>query len=480
MKTGKNTPPHASEKIKASLFSINKRLQHANRLKTLGVVMILIAVGGAITIFLKRPSTLTKKNALTNTAPIHFVGPISQEWGHKTLQSAIFAQQLRGDATAKHTEALSKQVREQHKKIDTLNRQVTALQKKMVHLTLPPMHSPTSLQRPTHHGASDRSATINVIASPQTTVSTGRRQAYRTAMMRRPRFPVYTPLALPNHTPKTRHKQASALLVPSGTFAKAVLLSGADANASVNGEKNTDPMLLRILDNGTLPNGHHSTLKGCFVTASIYGDISSERGQIRTELLSCIRPSGDVLNIAVQGTIVGSAGKNGLRGIPVMRNGKILWNAGISGGIAGLGSAAQKSQENQSSSPLGSVATVSGNYLSYAAYGGMKSAADQLARYYVQRAEQYHPIIQINPGSQVTIIFLKPFSLSTDQALVGMAHRQKKSATVKSMNTIRTTLTPQQQAAYQQYLKQVETSAHPVMNLPGVNLPPTPTEGGNE
>ena len=73
--------------------------------------------------------------------------------------------------------------------------------------------------------------------------------------------------------------------VPPGTFAKAVLLSGADTNAGVHGQTDTAPITMRILDNGTLPNGSHSSLKGCFITAAAYGDASSERGQIRLQRL---------------------------------------------------------------------------------------------------------------------------------------------------------------------------------------------------
>ena len=118
--------------------------------------------------------------------------------------------------------------------------------------------------------------------------------------------------------------------VPAGTFARAVLLMGADANASVNGQSDTTPILLRILDEGILPNGGHSKLKGCVVIASIYGDISSERGEVRLQHISCVQPSHQIMSEPVEGT-VSFLGREGIRGIPVMRNGKILWYAGVSG-----------------------------------------------------------------------------------------------------------------------------------------------------
>ena len=53
------------------------------------------------------------------------------------------------------------------------------------------------------------------------------------------------------------------------------------------------PMLLRLIDPGTLPRRFQSDLKDCHCTASAYGDLSSERVYARLEKLTCIeRTSG--------------------------------------------------------------------------------------------------------------------------------------------------------------------------------------------
>ncbi len=59
------------------------------------------------------------------------------------------------------------------------------------------------------------------------------------------------------------------------------MLGAADAAAGVNSQANPSPMLFRIIASGTLPNHKKSHLKDCVVTAAVYGDISSERGDIR-------------------------------------------------------------------------------------------------------------------------------------------------------------------------------------------------------
>ena len=83
--------------------------------------------------------------------------------------------------------------------------------------------------------------------------------------------------------------------VPAGTFVRAIALGGADASAGVTSQANPTPMLFRLLDKGTLPNHHESQLKNCIATAAVMGDVSSERGEIRLERLSCTRANGEIV-----------------------------------------------------------------------------------------------------------------------------------------------------------------------------------------
>ena len=221
--------------------------------------------------------------------------------------------------------------------------------------------------------------------------------------------------------------------VPPGTFAKAVLLSGADTNAGVHGQSDTIPITMRVLDNGTLPNGEHSSLKGCFVTAAAYGDASSERGQIRLQRLSCVRkPNGLVLDIPIEGTINDMGGSDGIRGHVVMRNNKLIWNAGVSGVLSGIGSAMQQSATTQSVSPLGVTSAIQpSKVFQYGAFGGANSALGKLADYYIKLADMYHPIVQIHAGSQVNIVFLKGFSLTEG---IGVVSPTSSSTTLEKAN----------------------------------------------
>ena len=114
--------------------------------------------------------------------------------------------------------------------------------------------------------------------------------------------------------------------------------------------------------------------------------------------------------------------------------------AGLSGALSGIASAAQYSQSVQSISPLGSATTVpTGNIAPYAAYGGASKAADVLSSYYVKRAEQYHPVIQVGSGNLVTIVFKDGFYLEPTQQKKGQAKIVGDLSSSRSFETARDT-----------------------------------------
>jgi conjugal transfer pilus assembly protein TraB len=208
--------------------------------------------------------------------------------------------------------------------------------------------------------------------------------------------------------------------VPSGTFVKAVMLGGADASAGALGKANPNPVLLRILENGTLPNKKHSHLKDCLVTAAVVGDVSSERGLMRLERMSCTWPDGEIIDVEVEGTVFGTEGKNGVRGTPLWREGTLLLRAAAAGTLSGFSQGLSQSFTTDSISPLGSTQTVNnGDIFKYGAAQGISNAMDKLADYNIERAEQYHPVIQLSAGTIVDVVFLKGFYLDEKNHVEG-------------------------------------------------------------
>lgn len=200
--------------------------------------------------------------------------------------------------------------------------------------------------------------------------------------------------------------------VPAATHAEAIMIGAADLSAGVQSQSNPSPLVFRITSNGTLPNGYKSHLKDCKLIAAAIGDISSERGLARLERLSCVFPSGEIVEQQVEGTIYAKDGKNGIRGTPVWREGALLGRAAVAGTLSGLGSAISQTYSTTSISPLGSTQTVNNNEIfKYGVAQGASNAMEKLADYNIRRAEQYHPIVQISAAQEVDVVFLKGFYL---------------------------------------------------------------------
>ncbi|MCK8417594.1 F-type conjugal transfer pilus assembly protein TraB [Erwinia amylovora] len=199
--------------------------------------------------------------------------------------------------------------------------------------------------------------------------------------------------------------------ISSGSFINASMIEGADANASVTGQQSSTPVVFTLLGNASLPNGHKYNLDQCRVTGEIYGDISSERGEVRTDHISCNLSGDRHVDMPFKGH-VSYQGKEGIRGKPVMRNGKIIAYAGAAGVLSGLGSGI--SESGTTSVGIGATATPAAGEIARQAFGGGASkAADTLSQYWIKRAEQYHPVIDIGAGNAVTVVFQEGFQLTT-------------------------------------------------------------------
>lgn len=189
------------------------------------------------------------------------------------------------------------------------------------------------------------------------------------------------------------------------------MIEGADANASVTGQQNTRPVTFRLLGNIQMPNNKEYSADGCFVVGEIWGDISSERGEVRTKSISCVLKNGKHIDMEFDGHVI-YQGKGGIRGKPVMRNGMIVGYAGAAGLFSGFGEGIKSAATP--SVGLGATADVgAGDVFKQGIGGGASKAADTLSQYWIKRAEQYHPIIDIGAGNRVTVVFQKGFRLET-------------------------------------------------------------------
>lgn len=204
-------------------------------------------------------------------------------------------------------------------------------------------------------------------------------------------------------------KNATAGMLPAGSFAPVSLLNGLDAGTSSATQSNPMPVLMRINDNAVLPGSAKYKLKSCFVLGTGYGDLSAERVYVRFSRLSCVDKSDKlVMSQEVQGYLVDSDGKLGMRGVVTDRQGARLAKAMLAGfaqGLAGaLGSAQSTLTTNlttgeSTSSLAGSAA------LRAAGLTGAQTAVSQLAEFYLREAQSIFPVISVDAGRTGTIVF---------------------------------------------------------------------------
>jgi len=198
----------------------------------------------------------------------------------------------------------------------------------------------------------------------------------------------------------------------AGSFATAILMSGMDAPTGGAAETNPLPVLLRIKDDGQLPNFFRSNISDCHLIGAGYGDIASERAKIRLETLSCVLKNGDILEVPVSGFIAGEDGKNGMRGRVVPRTGSLIAKSLLAGTLGGIGGAVGEQYNQISTSPLGSVTTLDPNKIAQAGLAqGSQNALEKLADFYLARANEIYPVIEIEANRIGEIILTSKVDL---------------------------------------------------------------------
>lgn len=188
------------------------------------------------------------------------------------------------------------------------------------------------------------------------------------------------------------------------------LLGGIDAPTGGQAQSNPLPALIKISASAILPNQFRADVKECFVVASGYGDISSERAYLRTDVLSCIRYDRSVVEVKIEGNIFGEDGNLGLRGTLVSKQGQLLANSLRAGIVSGIGQGFAQGNSSFTTSPFGTLSTTTGGTGDQFRRGigsGMGSALNNLANYYIRLAEQTFPVIEVHAGRKVDVVLTR-------------------------------------------------------------------------
>src|SRR5690554_46036 len=207
---------------------------------------------------------------------------------------------------------------------------------------------------------------------------------------------------------ETRKRKPGTYL-PAGSFVRGTLITGADFGAGKKTQSNPQPVLIRLQADATLPGKAAYKLKDCFAIASGYGELSSERAYIQASRLSCVQEgTGKVLEAPILGFLADSDGKLGMRGELQRRSGMLLGKALLAGFADGASKIMTTTAQNAQQTVTGSGVVTSidpKNIGEAAGWGGLSSAMEKLADQYIKEADSIFPVIEVESGRNITIIF---------------------------------------------------------------------------
>jgi conjugal transfer pilus assembly protein TraB len=203
----------------------------------------------------------------------------------------------------------------------------------------------------------------------------------------------------------------SRVFLPAGSIFSGVLLTGLDAPGGAAASANPVPVLLRIKHEAILPNRFSANVRECFVLLSSFGDLSTERAQMRAEALSCILRDGTVIQEELKAYAVGEDGKAGVRGRVVTRQGAFIARAITVGVLDGIAQAFDRSTDISvaaGGAAGGTDAIVSG------LGAGFASALERVADWYLDQASQLFPVIEVDNGRQIDVVLTSGLEFRVD------------------------------------------------------------------
>lgn len=215
-------------------------------------------------------------------------------------------------------------------------------------------------------------------------------------------------------TEKKKEKKPEYLA--AGSMFDGVLLNGMDAPTSSIAMRNPVPALVRIKTTATMANLFHANVRECFVLVSGYGILASERAQLRTESLTCIKDDGKAVETKLYGYVVGEDGKAGMRGRLVSKQGSMIAKSLLAGFAAGIGQAFSPMMVPQLNTLPGSNAQYQMPSLSEGmqagVMGGISQAANNVSAFYLKMASEMFPVVEVDAGRRVTIITIAGIDLN--------------------------------------------------------------------
>ncbi len=207
--------------------------------------------------------------------------------------------------------------------------------------------------------------------------------------------------------------EASRDYLPPNSYAPARVIVGVDASTGVASQTDPLPVVLRITGPArSVVSGKRlltTDLTGCLVNGAARGDLSAEKVYVKLARMTCAQPGGRYAVSEVKGFIA-FAGKSGVRGRVVSREGSLVGQALLAGIVGGFGRGFSANANGIFTGQVGANGqreALSPTDILAGGFGqGAGDAADTVSRYLIERAEQYQPVVEMPTGIEVEIVFL--------------------------------------------------------------------------
>lgn len=204
--------------------------------------------------------------------------------------------------------------------------------------------------------------------------------------------------------------------LPAGSILTGTLITGADFPTGSKSRDNPTPVLIRLQKTAILPNLFRSDVRECFLLASGHGDLSTERANLRSEMISCVRSDGSMIQSKLNGYVAGEDGKAGMRGRLVSKTGTMIARTMVAGFLSGMAQAFDYD-------PVEVLSTTASNNVQYqskwsadAAKSGLATgltkSLDRVADFYMNLADQMTPVVEIGAGRQVDVVVISKTDLT--------------------------------------------------------------------
>ena len=207
--------------------------------------------------------------------------------------------------------------------------------------------------------------------------------------------------------------EASRDYLPPNSYAPARVIVGVDASTGVASQSDPLPVVLRITGPArSVMHGNKlltTDITGCLINGAARGDLSAEKVYVKLVRMTCAQPGGRFAVSEVKG-FISFAGKSGVRGRVVSREGSLVSQALLAGIVGGFGRGFSANANGIFTGQVGSNGqreALSPTDILAGGFGqGAGEAADTVSRYLIERAEQYQPVVEMPTGIEVEIVFL--------------------------------------------------------------------------